>query len=173
MPALRILLLLALFLAAVACDAGPDAVPDPDPTYGTSSAAAEGAVSTHYEGGTAFFHEVDGQFLLTLLSGPPHDLGPDHQGLLFGAATRPGVGTHGLDDGGTDGGDLVTVTYQEREGGLQTLTMLSEDGELTITSSTASEVRGTFWASGPALDGDLQPIGDVVVRGTFSAPRLN
>ena len=170
----RLFSALALAFALAACDSGspPPPTTGSDGLLGSSHVTAEGATAGTFDGSAFVTVDANGAFILTLVSGPPHDLGPDHAGVVFATTHgQPGVGTYGLASS-EEADDQLVGSYQERRSEGQSVVLLSDNGEITITSSSEEGVEGHFTFAGTALDETLQLIGEVTVRGTFDAPRL-
>ena len=156
------LTILALFALTAAC--GGDSVGPGG--LGSGSITATGTVSTSGSGIAVFQSASSGGSSLFQVAIAPLSQGATVWMLQIASyAGRPPVGTYQLSALSGSSTDPTATFYYGTSGNLQTFN--STSGQLVITSSSPSSVRGTFNFTGTDVGGGS---GSVTAHGTFNAP---
>ena len=172
----------ALAFSFTACDSNDDE--DDDAVANVATGTISGDLSGSFSGNGYFGvveEEGESEFDIVLFDGNLDAYTENGEFIAFGRgnASRPGEGTYSIEDVFSDDdlpeSDFIALYKSPGapEGG-STRYILSESGEIRITSSSADRLQGTYTFTGPS--GSLQDIftggaGSATVRGSFVAFR--
>ena len=162
----------ALAFSLTACDSNDD---DNDDDGGSGNAATgtiSGSISGNFSGNGYFSNDSE-EFAIVLFNGNINAYTENGEFLVFVRenSSRPGQGTYAIDDGATGSDFLAVYKSPGSPGGTSTRFVFGESGEIQITASSASEVRGTYTFTGPSgtiTDLSTSP-GSSTVSGSFTA----
>lgn len=152
------LALMSLVLLA-GCGDGPTP-PKPQPSVGNFTATVSGAASRSLSGQAGFLVTTN-LFSIALNNGSGN--GSIQFSRLAGV---PAAGTYSLDASAAQNSGAFAAIYS---GGAQE-NYVSTSGSLTITSSSADRVKGSFNFTGT---GGASGTASVTITGSFDAPRLS
>ncbi len=166
----RVLSLACFLLVLSACDSGGnDDREGPDDFVGSAQVTLAGALNDTFSGSAVFVPEDTGGFIITLVNGGPMaPAGNNFKAVSFvGFEDDEPSGTRVL--GGDEG---IYTLYTVVESGKATVIVNADAGSVTFTTSSANRLVGTFEFTGTALDGDLDELGEVTLKGQFDARTL-
>jgi hypothetical protein len=155
-------LLAAALLLAAGCDSSG---PDVDRDFGRSTLSVTGSYTDQFTGSAGFTVVTDAEgrtgFVVMLYDGNMNDEESITRVATFSReGARPPTGTYAI------GLNEVMAFFAAEITPEESVIIGGEEGELVITSSSASMVKGTFTFTGVPM-GDEEP---AVVSGTFEAP---
>lgn len=171
--ALRASFLLPLLLLT-ACDSGDDDDNGPGTgnQLGSGTAVVTGDIDAEFSGSAVFTVVTDDTlqtFLLVIANGNPTQVNPTELVTFGRAGGRPAVGTYAFDYEEGEDVTMIAGYIKSNASGEESVTLGGLSGELVITESSNSRVKGTYEFSGVVVSDDGEEAGEATASGSFDA----